>query len=82
MSQSGGVAGLSPKVRETLAAEGSPAHDAAIRLAGAAERAASPRRPDAFSYRVEIVAGDEQLLRATFRDPVPPEVAELLDALG
>ena len=80
MSQSGGVAGIT-RVREGHVEPGSPGHAAAVRLLEA-EAATTPRRhPDGFRYDVSIGGADGELWRATVTDPLPDDVATLLDAI-
>ena len=63
-------------------APGSTGHAAAVRLLGADEVTTSPRRhPDGFRYDVSIGGPDGELWRATMSDPLPDDVAALLDAI-
>ena len=61
---------------------GTAGHDAAIRVIDADQPAAPRRRrPDTFRYDVSIGGPDGELWRATVSDPVPVDVATLLDAI-
>ena len=64
---------------------GSAGHAAAVRLleagAGGATVAPSPRRPDAFRYDVSIGGPHGELWRTSVGDPLPADVATLLDAI-
>jgi hypothetical protein len=87
VSRSGGVAGIS-RVTEGQVDPGSVGHAAAVRLLEAGEAGdtgtatTSPRRhPDAFRYDVSISGADTELWRTTVRDPLPDDVATLLDAI-
>ena len=81
MSQSGGLAGIT-RVTERQAEPGSPTHAAAVRVLDAGPFTEPPRRrPDTFRYDVAIDGPDGELWRATVSDPLPDDVAALLDAL-
>lgn len=61
---------------------GTASHDAAMRVLGASLPTAPPtRRPDTFRYDVSIDGPDGELWRATVSDPLPADVAMLLDAI-
>ena len=81
MSQSGGIVGLT-RVTEGEVAPGTTGHAAAVRLldAGPATTAAT-RHPDSFRYDVSIGGPAGELWRATVSDPLPDDVAALLDAI-
>jgi hypothetical protein len=82
VSQSGGVAGIR-RVTEGEVAPGSTGHAAARRLLGAGPITAPARRhPDGFRYDVSIGGPDGELWRATVSDPLPDDVATLLDAIS
>jgi hypothetical protein len=82
VSQSGGVAGIK-RVTEGEVAPGSIGHAAAMRLLEDAPPAGPPRRrPDAFRYDVSIDDPEGELWRVTLSDPLPDDVATLLDAIS
>jgi hypothetical protein len=81
------VAGVR-RVTEGQVEPGSAGHAAALRLLEAdpagevGDATTSPRRhPDAFRYDVSISGPDAELWRTTVRDPLPDDVATLLDAV-
>jgi hypothetical protein len=76
------VAGIA-RVTEVEVAPGSPAHAVALRLLAADAAALAPprRHPDGFRYDVSIGSRTGELWRATVSDPLPDDVAALLDAI-
>ena len=80
MSQSGGVAGIS-RVTEGQVAPGSTGHAAALRLLAATATPPPRRHPDGFRYDISIGGPDGELWRTTVSDPLPDDVAALLDAI-
>jgi hypothetical protein len=82
VARSGGLAGIT-RVSEQVVVPGSPGHRAARQvLDGGREDGGATTRPDAFRYDVSIAAPDGELLHTTFRDPLPPAVADLLAAMS
>ena len=81
MSRSGGIAGLT-RVTEGEVAPGTTAHAAAVRLLDAGPASNPGRRlPDTFRYDVSIGGREGELWRTTVSDPLPEDVATLLDAI-